>query len=100
MNIPELIVKSLNEFSRTYGTRITPWYVVLGRAEIKALAEDAHARSHFGFQGDEYKTPNRFFSAQGEHRIVAVPFSSHFSLGFDPDVANYYDQTTPYWSLK
>lgn len=99
-DITQLIHEALIEFRRAYGSRITPWYIVLGKREISDLASAHEARPHFGFQGQEWKTPNRFYSAEGEHRIVAVPLSSHFSLGFDPDVANHYDQTTPYWSTK
>jgi hypothetical protein len=97
-NLTARIHDAILDFYRRYGTKIVPWYIVLGKTEIHQLATEFQSRPHFGFQGSEYKTPNRFYSAHGEHRIVAVPLHSHFSLGFDPDVANHYDQTTPYWS--
>lgn len=99
-DISERINDALLDFARKYGERITPWYIVLGRNEVIELAKWFEDRPRFGFQGNEYRTPNRFYSHLGEHRIVAVPFQSHFSLGFDPNVANAFDQTTPYWSIK
>lgn len=100
MSITERVHRAVLEHERKYGDRIQPWYIVLGKTEVKELALEANSRPSFGFQGNERKTPNRFFSHIGEHRIVAVPFETHFSLGYDPDVANYFDQMTPYWSSK
>jgi hypothetical protein len=99
-SIAELIQDALNAHARQYGYKVTPWYIVLGKQEISRLAMEHEARPRFSFQGDQFKTPNRFYHASGECRIVAVPLQSHFSLGYDPDVANHYDQTTPYWSQK
>ncbi len=100
MNTSDRIHSEIAAWYRKYGEKIKPWYVVLGMKEIEEITLEWRSRPRFGMIGEEYKTPNRFYTMLGDHRIVAIPVESHFSLGFDPEVANYYDKTTPFWEKK
>lgn len=100
MNIETRIHDTICEFVRHHGDKYRPRYIVLGRHELGEITRLFQESSRFQFSENRFRTPNTFYGITGELRIIAIPIASHFSLGFDTDDANYYDQLTPYWNYK